>query len=116
MAKFDKFDKKSSSRVDKFLESKVSSYYSRDKNKLARSTLSKKAPTQKSVSVVRKCKCTEQMRITKDAIKKSFKVKYEKRLKDMKDEFTLKFKNNEKVWKQRMDYQKHIFKKEQEKT
>ena len=35
------------------------------------------------------------MRITKEALKKALKVKYEQRLKELKVEFTNKFKKNE---------------------
>jgi hypothetical protein len=38
------------------------------------------------------------------------KIKYEQRLNDLKHEFEVKFKQNEKVWKKRLDYHKQIVK------
>lgn len=52
------------------------------------------------------------MRIAKDAIKQAMKTKYEQRLKDLKLEFTSKFKKNEQTWKQRLEYHKTMIQKE----
>lgn len=54
--------------------------------------------------------------MTKDAIKKAMKIKSEKRLTEIKNEFVNKFKNNEITWKKRLDYHKSIIKKEHERS
>lgn len=56
------------------------------------------------------------MRIAKEALKKGMKSKYEKRLKELKVEFTTKFKSNEQTWKKRLDYHKLLIAKENERA
>lgn len=56
------------------------------------------------------------MRITKEAIKKGMKLKYEQRLKELKVEFTNKFKSNEQTWKKRLDYHKALISKESQRA
>lgn len=44
--------------------------------------------------------------MSKDVIKQALKVKYESRLKEMKQSFENKFKKNELTWKNRLDLHK----------
>lgn len=53
------------------------------------------------------------LQITKETIKNALKIKYDTRLKEMKNQFEMKFKKNDFTWRNRLQLNRQHLQKEQ---